>query len=169
MTPFTLVGLGLGVTLLVNLPPNATLLALGVFVSSYALHAMWGRGLARPLGAAWAAPAGLAAGVLGSLFGVGGPPYVIYLSGRIADPGPLRATISQMVILSVGQRVAAFAVAGLLAGPAIWIMFGLLAPAAGAGLWVGNRLHRRTPPAALARTVAAVLLLAGAALIVRSL
>ena len=38
LVPFTLVGLALGVTLLVSLPRNATLLALGLFVCAYALH-----------------------------------------------------------------------------------------------------------------------------------
>lgn len=39
------------------------------------------RGPRRPLGRAWAAPAGLLSGVLGALFGVGGAPYVVYIAG----------------------------------------------------------------------------------------
>ena len=42
------------------------------------------------------------------LFGMGGPPYVVYIAGRIPDPAAQRATISQMVILNVGLRVVAF-------------------------------------------------------------
>ena len=47
-----------------------------------------------------------------ALFGTGGPPYVMYLAGWIADPDAQRATISQMVILNVGLRVLAFTLAG---------------------------------------------------------
>ena len=61
-------------------------------------------------------PAGLLSGVLGALFGVGGPPYVVYIAGRIPDATVQRATISLMVALNVGLRVAAFAIAGLFAG-----------------------------------------------------
>src|SRR3989475_13043241 len=111
--PFTIIGLALGVTLLVTLPRDGTLLALGVFVCGYALYIMLQRGRRRPLGRAWAAPAGLLSGVLGALFGVGGPPYVVYITGRIPDTTAHRATISQMVALNVGLRVAAFAIAGL--------------------------------------------------------
>ena len=109
LAPFTIIGLALGVTLLVRLPRNATLLALGVFVCGYALYIMLHGGPRRPLGRAWAAPAGLASGVLGALFGVGGPPYVVYIAGRIPDTTAQRATISLMVALNVGLRVAAFA------------------------------------------------------------
>ena len=38
LAPFTIIGLALGVTLLVSLPRDATLLALGVFVCGYALY-----------------------------------------------------------------------------------------------------------------------------------
>src|SRR5882672_10908504 len=38
LLPFTLVGLTLGVTLLIKLPRNATVLALGLFVCGYALY-----------------------------------------------------------------------------------------------------------------------------------
>lgn len=64
LLPFTLVGLTLGVTLLVNLPRNATLLALGLFVCAYALYVMPRRDTARRLSRRWAAPAGVAGGVL---------------------------------------------------------------------------------------------------------
>ena len=43
LIPFTLLGLTLGVTLLVKLPRDATLLALGLFVCVYALYVMLGR------------------------------------------------------------------------------------------------------------------------------
>jgi uncharacterized membrane protein YfcA len=112
LAPFTIIGLAIGVTLLVSLPRDATLLALRVFVCGYALYIILQHGPRRPLGRVWAAPAGLLSGVLGALFGVGGPPYVIYIAGRISDTTAPRATISQMVVLNVGLRVAAFAIAG---------------------------------------------------------
>ncbi len=89
--------------LLVLAPFTIIGLALGVFVCGYALYIMVHRGPRRPLGRAWAAPAGLLSGVLGALFGVGGPPYVIYITGRIPDPTAQRATISQMVARGAGE------------------------------------------------------------------
>lgn len=168
LVPFTLVGLILGVTLLVRLPRDATLLALGLFVCAYAGHTVLRRDTARRLSRRWAAPAGIVGGVVGALFGMGGPPYVMYLAGRIPEPAGRRATISQMVILNVGLRVVAFALAGLLLSRTLWLVVALLLPVAGAGLWVGNRIHVRLAPATAARCIGALLLLTGAALIARA-
>jgi uncharacterized membrane protein YfcA len=169
LVPFTLVGLTLGVTLLVKLPRNATVLALGVFVCVHALYVILRRGPARQLNRWWAAPAGVLGGIIGALFGMGGPPYVVYITGRVPDPAVQRATISQMVIVNVGLRVVAFAVAGLLGSRALWIAVILLLPVAAAGLWLGNRAHVRLAPATMARVIGTTLLLTGAALIVRTL
>jgi uncharacterized protein len=169
LAPFTIIGLALGVTLLVSLPRNATLLALGVFVCGYALYIMLHGEPRRPLGRAWAAPAGLDSSVLGALFGVGGPPYVVYIAGRIPDTTAQRATISLMVALNVGLRVAAFAIAGLFAGRNLWLAIGVLLPVAWAGVWTGNRAHIHVAPARVVRSVGAVLLFSGASLIVRAL
>ena len=147
LVPFTLAGLTLGVTLLVNLPGKATLLALGLFGCAYAIHLMVRRGRARQLGRSWAAPAGLVGGVTGALFGMGGPPCVMYITGRVADPAARRATISQMVILNVGLLVAAFALAGLLASRPLWIGVALLLPVAWLGVWAGHHVHVRAAPA----------------------
>lgn len=169
LVPFTLVGLMLGVTLLVRLPRDATLLALGGFVCVYALYVMLRRGTPRRLSRRWAAPAGLLGGVIGALFGIGGPPYVVYLTGRIAEPAAQRATISRMVILNVGLRVVAFALAGLLSSRALWLAALLLLPVAWIGLWAGHRAHLSVSPAVMARVIAGALFLTGISLIVRTL
>jgi uncharacterized membrane protein YfcA len=169
LVPFTLAGLTLGVTLLVRLPRRATLLALGLFVCAYAIHMIVRRQTTARVSRWWAAPAGTVGGVLGALFGIGGAPYVAYLAGRIPDPAAQRATISQMVILSVGLRVVAFALAGLLASRALWIAVALLLPVAWIGVWAGHRVHLRLAPSTAARIVGAVLFLTGAALIARTL
>ncbi len=169
LVPFTLIGLTLGVTLLVRLPRDATLLALGLFVCAYALYVVLRGETARRLTRAWAAPAGFVSGVVGALFGMGGPPYVAYITGRISDPAAQRATIAQMVFLNVGLRVMAFALAGLLASRTLWIAVAFSLPVAWAGVWVGNRVHVRAAPATVARLIGGVLLLTGASLIVRAL
>ena len=169
LVPFTLVGLALGVTLLVHLPRNTTLLALGLFVCAFALYVIVRRDAVRRLSRGWAAPAGIAGGVIGALFGMGGPPYVMYITGRVAEPAAQRATISQMVILNVGLRVAAFALAGLLTSRALWIAGAILLPVAWAGVWAGHRVHVRLAPATASRVIGGALFTSGVALILRTL
>jgi uncharacterized protein len=169
LVPFTLLGLTLGVTLLLRLPRDATLLALGLFVCAYAVNLLVRRETRRRLSRWWAAPAGIVGGLVGALFGMGGPPYVMYLAGRVADPEAQRATISQMVILNVGLRVVAFALAGLLGSPTLWLAVAVLLPVAWAGVWAGHRVHLRLAPATAARIIAATLFVAGAAIVARTL
>jgi uncharacterized membrane protein YfcA len=168
LLPFTLAGLALGVTLLVNLPRDATLVGLGLFVCGYALHAATRRPLARTLSRAWAAPLGLAGGLFGALFGVGGPPYIVYITARVPAPAAQRATIALMVIFSVGLRVIAFATVGLLAAQGLWLTALVLLPVAWSGLWASHRIHLRASPGTLTRMVAAALFVTGASLLYRS-
>ena len=126
-------------------------------------------GISLMSGNTWGRFIAIVGGVLGALFGMGGPPYVMYIAGRIADPAAQRATISQMVILNVGLRVVAFAVAGLLVSPALWVAVACLLPVAWAGVWVGHRVHVRVAPATVARAVSATLFATGAVLVARTL
>jgi uncharacterized protein len=169
LVPFTIVGLTLGVTLLVSLPRDVTVLALGVFVCVYAVHVVVARGPSRPLNRGWAAPAGVISGALGALFGVGGPPYVAYIAGRIPEAAAQRATISHMVIFNVGLRVVAFAIAGLFAARDLLTAVAILLPVAWAGVWTGNRIHVRLSPAMVSRLVGTALFVSGGVLIARTL
>jgi hypothetical protein len=104
---------------------------------------------------------------MGTLFGVGAPPYAIYLTRRLTDKGALRATLSNMVLLSVSMRAVVFAVSGLMLADRL-VGFALLAPFALAGLWVGNRIHGRISRETLLRVVSVLLLVNGLSLLARA-
>src|SRR6266436_7561994 len=80
MVPLMIVGIVTGTTLLVNLPRNASLIALGAFVLAYAIYSLSRRAAAATVSRHWAFFAGFCGGLSGTLFGAGGPPYAIYLS-----------------------------------------------------------------------------------------
>ena len=169
LVPFAIVGAALGVTLLVNLPRHASLAALGLFIGGYAIYGLIERTPQRRIGQGWAPLAGTLGGISGTLFGMGGPPYLIYLTRRAVDKNALRATMSVMVIFSLIIRLAAFAIVGLMLQP--YLVVGLLwyAPAAAAGLWIGNRLHVRMSNVVLLRVLYVVLLVCGLSLVARAL
>jgi len=168
MVPASLIGAILGVTLLVNLPRTATVLALGLFLMAYGAYSLRQGGHVLTVGRAWAPVAGLAGGVLGTLFGVGAPPYAIYLSRRKTDMLAYRATLSNMVLFSVSIRALVFLASGLMLADR-FIGFAMLVPFALAGLWAGNRLQRRISRAATLRFVSMLILANGASLIYRAL
>jgi uncharacterized membrane protein YfcA len=104
---------------------------------------------------------------MGTLFGVGAPPYAIYLTRRFADRDALRATLSNMVLLSTSIRALVFLLSGLMLTDRV-AGFALLLPFALAGLWIGNRLQGRLSHASLLRLVSALLFLIGLSLLARA-
>jgi uncharacterized membrane protein YfcA len=166
--PITLVGLVAGVTLLVNLPPGTTMGALGATVVVFGLWSVAPRTSQRPVSRAWAVPAGLASGLASGLFGVGGPPSALYLSARIRDKAALRATLASTLVLSVVTRIVLFGAVGLMTQRNL-ITAAALLPFALGGLWLGSRVHMRLSREQFARFVAALVILSGLSLVVRSL
>ena len=168
LAPFALIGAVLGVTLLVNLPRQAILIALGAFLVVYGAYALRQSETAGSISRGWAPAAGFIGGTMGTLFGTAAPPYAIYLGRRIRDKAVLRATLSAMVLLSTSIRALVFAASGLMLADRL-LMFVILLPFALLGLWYGSRLHGRISRGQLARFISGVLLLMGVSLIVRAL
>jgi uncharacterized membrane protein YfcA len=167
LTPFSILGAVLGVTLLVSLPRAATLGALGVFLLFYAVWSLAEGGRLRRISAGWAPVSGLVGGIMGTLFGAGGPGYVIYLSRRIEDKARLRATIAAMVALGVVIRLGVFASAGLMTRER-FVMIAWWLPFAAIGFLCGSRLQPVVPRDLVVRLLNALLLVLGASLLWRA-
>ncbi len=161
-------GAGVGVTLLVGLPVAAAMFALGVFLLAYGLWSWRSRIPDTPIAARWGPAFGFGGGLLGALFGIGGPPYVIYLTRRIVERDRLRATIGTVVLASLLIRFVAFAIAGVLLQPGLASMLALLLPACAAAVLVGQRIGDRLSRRHLLRAIALLLAASGAALVVRA-
>jgi uncharacterized membrane protein YfcA len=168
LVPMILAGTALGVTLLVNLPRQAGMLLLGVFVVAFALFTLLPHGRARVVRPGWAWVAGLAGGITSTLFGAGGPPYAIYLSQRGLTKEQFRATLGFATMTSISLRVIAFALTGLLIDREVWLKALAVVPACLAGIWVSRRIFRRLSRDALMRAVALLLLASGTSLIFRA-
>ena len=121
LMPMIVAGTALGVTLLVNLPREAGMLLLGVFVAAYAVYALMRHQHLKPVSAAWAWLAGFAGGITSTLFGAGGPPYAIYLSQRGLSKEQFRATLGFATMTSISLRVLAFLLIGLLLDARVWL------------------------------------------------
>jgi uncharacterized membrane protein YfcA len=168
MVPLSLAGAVAGVTLLVALPRQATIAGIGAFLVAYGIYALRQKEAVRTVSRAWAPVAGFTGGAFGTLFGIGAPPYAIYLTHRMPDKLAFRATLSNMVIFSVSIRALVFTASGLMLADRL-AGFAMLLPFALAGLWLGNRIHGRISRASLLRVVAGLLLLIGLSLLARAL
>jgi uncharacterized membrane protein YfcA len=168
LVPAMLIGITLGMTLLLNLPRNPALLALGVFAATYGMYVIVGppKVASAPAWLVW--PVGIIGGIFSALFGTGGPIYIVFLSARIEDKSALRATSSIVVALSIWIRLALFVATGLLLNSTLVAMVLLLLPVMALGLWLGNRLHHALSRGGVLRLIAGLLIGNGVALIVRA-
>jgi uncharacterized membrane protein YfcA len=169
LVPMILAGTALGVTLLVNLPRQAGMVLLGVFVVSYALYSLARHAPAKVVRPGWGWLAGLAGGITSTLFGAGGPPYAIYLSHRALTKEQFRATMGFATMTSISLRVTAFLLTGLLLERRIWLSELLMVPAALLGIFVARKMFLRLSRELLLRLVALLLLASGGSLLVRAL
>ena len=169
LVPMILVGTALGVTLLVNLPRQAGMLLLGLFVLSFALYSLVKRGTSRTVSKAWAWVAGLAGGITSTVFGAGGPPYAIYLSQRGLTKEQFRATMGFATMTSISLRVVAFLITGLLLNIEIWTAALAVVPAAFVGIAAARRAFAWISREALMKAVSLMLLASGGSLLWRAL
>lgn len=169
MVPPMILGILAGTTLLVNLPRKTSLLALGLFVLAYSLYSLVRRGPATIIGRHWAFVAGFCGGLAGTLFGSGGPPYAIYLSHRSLSKEEFRATMTLTIIFSVGLRLAAFAVTGLLTQDGVWIAAAASIPAGIVAIYLASRVFRVISRETVMRAVGILLFASGASLVARGL
>ena len=167
--PLIVVGTSIGMTLLVNLPREAAMVALGVFVTGIAISNLVQGAAVRTIAPGWAYVAGVAGGITSTLFGAGGPPYAIYLSRRQLTREQYRATLGICTIFSITLRVLVFILAGMLTTLKPWLWALAVLPASLAGLWIASKAFMRFSRDTLIRVIGVMLVVSGASLIYRGL
>ena len=141
LIPTSIVGIVTGAVLLVSLPREPLLVSLGLFVIFFGLRYVFNVHSEQPISRWWSIPTGLSGGLIGALFGTGGPPYVVYLSHRLHDKTKLRGTLSGLFLLDGAFRLITFLSLGLLfqAEMLSSLLMGL--PITAIGLYLGNKVH----------------------------
>ncbi|MDH3287663.1 MAG: sulfite exporter TauE/SafE family protein [Betaproteobacteria bacterium] len=168
MLPFLVAGMLIGVSILVSVPGEFLLPTLGAFITAYGIYYAVKRESAFRFGRWMAAPFGLLGGTTSSVFGVGGPFYVMYLVGRGSTPEQIRATMPVVFMVTTVGRILLFSLAGLMTKDVL-VTAALLLPVMAIGLWCGNRLHLNISRDHAARVIGTLLTLSGVSLLLRSL
>ncbi len=138
---------------------------LGGFIFLYALYALWGPEMPQ-VSSWWAVPAAVSGGVVGTLFGTGGPFYVSYLKARHLDKTAFRATFACIFLLDGSARIT-----GYLGTSVVNIqLLGLLAtslPVMILGMYMGGRINTSLSAEVFTRGISILLLVSGASLMLR--
>lgn len=165
LVPFTLIGVGLGLSLLQSLNSATLAQALGVFIMVYAVYQLLP--LPEQRGSRlFAVPGGGLGGLVGTVFGAGGPFYIIYLGLRGLDKGALRATFAANFLIDGGIRLAGYAAFGFFDRTSLLYIAAAL-PIVAIALFLGGRVHSSLSPAVFTRLISVLLLVSGVALLLK--
>jgi uncharacterized protein len=167
LLPFLVVGMGIGVVLLLRLPAEILLGVLGFFVVAYGAKYMLGRESAVRLPRWMALPVGLFAGTTSTTLAVGGPIYVMYLTGRGSTPEQIRATLPVIFMFTTVTRITIFTFVGLFSRE-ILVTAAMLLPMMVLGIFIGHRMHLNFSRNDLVRVIGGLLVLSGVSLLVRA-
>jgi uncharacterized membrane protein YfcA len=165
LIPFMVIGVGAGLWVLRAMSTAVLAKVLGVFVILYAIYQMLPLPELRSSRVA-ATYCGSLGGLVGTLFGTGGPFYVIYLNLRGLERPAFRATFAMNFLIDGGVRLAAFAAAGLYGRQTLGYLLAAV-PIAGAGLYAGGRIQTGLSPPAFQLVIRVLLLVSGLALLVK--
>jgi uncharacterized membrane protein YfcA len=168
LLPAGLIGGAIGIYALLKLPPTPILVALGGFTMFFGFRNVLGLQPVGQIPRGWAIPAGFAGGATGAVFGIGAPPYLMYLSRRLADKSEIRATFSWISVVDASARLGWFAVAGLLFAPKVMITYAICLIPMAIGLYTGNKVHLDMTSDAMLKAVGMLLVLSGAMLFLKA-
>jgi uncharacterized membrane protein YfcA len=161
--PFTFTGVCLGVYLLSRLETRVMALCLAAFIICFAVYSLFP--VQEQRGGRWlAVPAGFMGGVVGAVFGTGGPFYVMYFRLRGLDKTRFRATISVSFVVDGSLRIVGFILTQVLS-LSMGILILCSVPLVWFGMFAGGRVHLRISQQGFARIVSLILLGSGMALL----
>jgi uncharacterized membrane protein YfcA len=166
LLPFTVIGVAVSLYVMDSVKPEMLSVALGGFIVMFAVYQL----LPVKLGKAKrtiSVPSGFLGGFVGTLFGTGGPFYVIYLNLRHLDKNSFRATFASIFLLDGALRLAGYAVKGFYTLEMLSYL-AMAVPIAGLGLFLGGRIHTSMGRDAFVRLISALLLGSGTALLMKS-
>ena len=164
LLPFSVAGLLAALYLFETVEPGNLTKALGVFILLYAAWSFLAVQPRKRHSRLWGIPLGLLAGLVGTLFGTGGPFYVIYFKLRHLDKTQFRATFATVFLIEGLARLVGYALAGLLDRDSL-ILAVVGVPMLALGLYVGGHIHHRLSQTAFQRGVSVLLVVAGGSLL----
>jgi uncharacterized protein len=163
--PFSVVGVVIALWLFQKVDLYWLNKALAVFVMSYAIISL------RPAKGVvkhryWAMPAGFLAGLVGALFGTGGPFYVAYLTLRQLDKTAFKATIVFIFLFDGAIRITGYGASGFYSSKALVVAI-LALPVLFLGLYIGHHIHLKISKQRFNQIISLILLFSGLVLFLK--
>jgi len=166
LLPFTFAGVLTALYLFKTLDGQLLRSALGGFIVLYAFYSLLSSGPAAHGSRLWAAPAGALGGLIGTLFGTGGPFYVIYLRLRQLDKSAFRATAATIFLIDGSSRIIGYFFSGFYQLDTMILLAAAL-PVMVVGLYIGGHIHTTISQRSFQQAIGILLVCSGMALLWR--
>lgn len=157
-----IIGTAVGTYLLVSFGNEALKRVFGVVVILFALKILIldKEDIKRQISKIWAPVSGLAGGCTGAMFGLNGPPMVMYLTHRLRDKQVFRATLYGLFFVDACYRLILYSFSKLITIEVI--KFALyLTPFLLIGLLLGSKLHAKINENIFKKIIALILIITG--------
>ncbi len=164
--PFSLMGVAIALLFLSRSDALYLTKALGLFVILFALFTLSGYKPKAKSARAWGVLAGISGGVIGTLFGTGGPFYATYFKARGLGKSAFRATFAAIFLLDGSGRLLGYASSGFLTAAFFTLLLAAL-PIAGIFLYIGGRVHTKLTESDFERAISVLLIVSGSVLLIK--
>jgi uncharacterized protein len=168
--PAGLIGIAAGLYAFKTLDTRTLTMGLGALVIAYGCWSLWTttQPAAQPFGSRLIAPAaGFLGGFVGTTFGtMASIFYAIYFDAIRLAKAHFRATMSAMMLTLSVVRGMGYLMVGEFGGDAL-IAFAFAFPLMLLGIFIGDRFHADMPELTFRRAVAVLLIVSGAALLMK--
>ncbi len=166
LLPFTALGVLTGLYLFKTVDAVMLAHALGVFVVLYAFYTLFLKDGENKASALWSIPAGSLGGLVGTLFGTGGPFYVVYLKHRGLPKTQFRATFATIFLMDGAGRLTGYLAGGYFDRD--WLLIAAMSlPIMAVGLYYGGQVHTNISQRNFQVAVSLLLMVSGTSLLLR--
>jgi uncharacterized membrane protein YfcA len=166
LIPFSLAGVVIALFFLSKSDALFLTKALGVFIILFALYTLSGYTPKAGAARVWGGLAGLSGGIIGTLFGTGGPLYVTYFKARGLDKLAFRSTLAVTFLLDGAGRIVGFASSGYF-NREFPTMIAMALPVMAVFMYIGGHVHTKITQAQFQRAISILLIISGIMLLVK--
>lgn len=166
LMPFSVAGVLIALFFLTRSDALILTKALGVFIILYAFYTLSGFSPKRGAARGWGVLAGFSGGMIGTLFGTGGPFYVTYFKARGLDKAAFRTTLAVTFLLDGAGRILGFATSGFF-NTEFLLLVAMALPIMGVFMYIGGHIHTRLTQAQFQRAISILLIVSGVVLLLK--
>lgn len=166
MIPFSILGVVIALFFLSKSDALMLTKALGAFIILYAFYTLSGFTPKAGATRAWGWLAGLSGGMIGTLFGTGGPLYVTYFKARGLNKAAFRTTLAVTFLLDGAGRIVGFASTGFFNMEFITLI-AMALPVMAVFMYIGEHIHTKITQLQFQRAISVLLLMSGSVLLLQ--